>query len=43
MIAGTHPEGLSVPPATAIAHLLLRDWVEGVIEGAIGAAPDPDA
>lgn len=29
MLAGTHPEGLTVPPATAIAHLLLRDWVEG--------------
>lgn len=29
MLAGTHPEGLSVPPATAIAHLLVRDWVEG--------------
>ena len=31
MIAGTHPEGLTVPPPTAIAHLLLRDWVDGVI------------
>ncbi|MBB5756204.1 NAD+ diphosphatase [Methylorubrum rhodinum] len=29
MLAGTHPEGFSVPPATAIAHLLVRDWVEG--------------
>lgn len=29
MLAGTHPEGLSVPPETAIAHLLVRDWVEG--------------
>ncbi|MEH3116604.1 MAG: NAD(+) diphosphatase [Methylorubrum populi] len=28
MIAGTHAEGLTVPPATAIAHLLLRDWVD---------------
>ncbi|KQQ23474.1 NADH pyrophosphatase [Methylobacterium sp. Leaf123] len=37
MIAGTHPEGLTVPPPTAIAHLLMRDWVDGVI----GAAPAP--
>ncbi|WP_232631100.1 NAD(+) diphosphatase [Methylobacterium sp. Leaf118] len=29
MLAGTHPDGLTVPPETAIAHLLLRDWVEG--------------
>ncbi len=29
MLAGTHPEGFSLPPATAIAHLLVRDWVEG--------------
>ncbi len=29
MLAGGHPEALSVPPETAIAHLLLRDWVEG--------------
>ncbi|MBB2963991.1 NAD(+) diphosphatase [Methylobacterium sp. R2-1] len=34
MIAGNHPEGLTVPPATAIAHLLLRDWVDGVVASA---------
>ncbi|GJE69610.1 NAD(+) diphosphatase [Methylorubrum podarium] len=39
MIAGAHPEGLTVPPPTAIAHLLLHDWVEGVI----AAAPRPEA
>ena len=31
MLEGTHPDGLTVPPATAIAHLLVRDWVEGRI------------
>ncbi|MFG5119773.1 NAD(+) diphosphatase [Methylorubrum sp. POS3] len=31
MLAGTQPDGLSLPPATAIAHLLVRDWVEGRI------------
>lgn len=36
MIAGRHPQGLTVPPPTAIAHLLLRDWVEGVIAPAGG-------
>ncbi|WP_132249868.1 NAD(+) diphosphatase [Methylobacterium segetis] len=29
MIAGTHPEGLSVPPPMAIAHLLMRAFVDG--------------
>ena len=29
MIAGTHPEGLGVPPPMAIAHLLMRAFVEG--------------
>ncbi|WP_342148276.1 NAD(+) diphosphatase [Methylorubrum sp. SB2] len=29
MLAGTHPEDLTIPPETAIAHLLVRDWVEG--------------
>ncbi|SFG59889.1 NAD(+) diphosphatase [Methylobacterium gossipiicola] len=29
MIAGTHPEGLTVPPPMAIAHTLLRAFVEG--------------
>ena len=38
MIAGTHGEGLTVPPATAIAHLLMRDWVEGALDSA--AAPN---
>ncbi|WP_336486419.1 NAD(+) diphosphatase [Methylobacterium nigriterrae] len=28
MIAGTHPEGCSVPPRMAIAHLLMRAFVE---------------
>lgn len=37
MIAGHHPEGLTVPPPTAIAHLLLHDWVENVV----GAAAEP--
>jgi NAD+ diphosphatase len=37
MIAGTHPEGLTVPPATAIAHLLLRDWLDDVIGPAPGS------
>ncbi|HJE25771.1 MAG TPA: NAD(+) diphosphatase [Methylorubrum populi] len=42
MIAGHHPAGLTVPPATAIAHLLLRDWVEGRVDAAPAAA-DPAA
>ncbi|CAA2101880.1 NADH pyrophosphatase [Methylobacterium bullatum] len=29
MIAGTHGEGLTVPPPMAIAHLLMRAFVEG--------------
>ncbi|AWN44416.1 NAD(+) diphosphatase [Methylobacterium durans] len=29
MIAGAHPEGLSVPPPMAIAHLLMRAFVDG--------------
>lgn len=29
MLAGTHPDGLSVPPPMAIAHLLMRSFVEG--------------
>jgi NAD+ diphosphatase len=29
MIAGTHPEGLTVPPPMAIAHLLMRAFVDG--------------
>jgi len=29
MIAGTHPEGLTVPPPMAIAHTLMRAFVEG--------------
>ncbi|MCY1644146.1 NAD(+) diphosphatase [Methylorubrum sp. SL192] len=37
MIQGNHPEGLTVPPATAIAHLLLRDWLDGVIGPAPGS------
>lgn len=28
MLAGTHPGGLGVPPAGAIAHHLIRAWVE---------------
>ncbi|MFD6317655.1 NAD(+) diphosphatase [Methylorubrum thiocyanatum] len=39
MIAGDHPEGLTVPPATAIAHLLLCDWIDGLI----GPVPGPAA
>ncbi len=31
MMAGTHPDGLSVPPPMAIAHLLMRSFVEGRI------------
>lgn len=38
MIAGAHAEGLTVPPATAIAHLLMRGWVEGALDSA--AAPN---
>jgi NAD+ diphosphatase len=29
MIAGTHPDGLKVPPELSIAHWLIRDWAEG--------------
>jgi NAD+ diphosphatase len=29
MLEGTHPEGLFCPPPAAIAHTLLRAWIEG--------------
>ena len=29
MLARTHPEGLFVPPPVAIAHHLIRAFVEG--------------
>lgn len=29
MMTGTHPDGLTVPPPMAIAHLLMRSFVEG--------------
>jgi len=29
MFAADHPEGLSAPQPIAIAHLLMRDWLEG--------------
>lgn len=28
MIAGTHPDGLKVPPPLSIAHWLIRDWAD---------------
>jgi NAD+ diphosphatase len=28
MLAGTHPQGLTTPPPMAIAHHILRAWVE---------------
>jgi len=31
MIAGRHPDGVTVPPPTAIAHLLMRDFCDGLI------------
>jgi NAD+ diphosphatase len=32
MLAGRHPQGLTAPPAIAIAHHILRAWVEQEIE-----------
>ena len=29
ILAGNHPDGISCPPPMAIAHQLMRDWVEG--------------
>jgi len=29
ILDGVHPEGITCPPRAAIAHLLMRDWVEG--------------
>lgn len=31
LIDNTHPQGLFCPPASSIAHLLLRDWLEGLL------------
>jgi NAD+ diphosphatase len=31
MLARCHPSGLTVPPPVAIAHHLIRAWVEGGI------------
>jgi len=28
MLDGDHPDGLSTPPRMAIAHTLIRAWVE---------------
>lgn len=33
MLDGTHPDGLSCPPPAAIAHTLLRAWVDGTPVG----------
>jgi NAD+ diphosphatase len=32
LLAGRHPEGLTAPPAVAIAHHILRAWVEQQID-----------
>ncbi len=29
MLAGTHPDGILSPPPMAIAHFLMRQFVEG--------------
>lgn len=31
MMEGRHPDGLTLPPATAIAHMLLRDFLDGAL------------
>ena len=31
MIEGSHPAGLTLPPPTAIAHMLLRDYLDGAL------------
>src|SRR5215204_2362647 len=33
MLAREHPEGLITPPPMAIAHFLMRSWVEGAAAG----------
>ena len=39
MLVRSHPDGLTLPPPVAIAHHLIRDWVEAGRPGLIGTSP----